>query len=92
MPLCTARALACFGSHTLTPSRNLPRSRAISRDHRGRILKLPSLLGYSLEKRYVPRVARCRLAGLPAVSALSTMALTDARFNKSVPLKDDGAR
>ena len=50
-------------------------------------MRLPALLGYSLEQRYRPRVCRCEAIGLPATHALDRMALTEERFTHSLQMK-----
>lgn len=51
---------------------------------RERIVRLPALLGYSLRKRYQPRVALCDAAGLPPDFALDRMAWSGPRFTLAV--------
>ena len=51
-----------------------------------RVCSLPALLGYSVDKRYRPRIERCQRAGVPLLRVLDRIALTDERFNASVPL------
>ena len=54
---------------------------------KARVLRLPSLLGYSVERRYRPRAARCRQAGLPVSRVLDSMAYSEARFSKMVDVE-----
>ncbi len=53
-------------------------------DVRGRVVRLPALLGYSLQQRYQPRIARCQAVGLPVTHALDRMALNEERFELSL--------
>ena len=51
---------------------------------RRRVVAQPALLGYSLERRYKERIARCLAAGLPASHALDRMSLGDVRFDQTL--------
>ena len=51
---------------------------------RRRVMGQPALLGYSLERRYRPRVARVDALGLPSAYALDRMSLGEARFEQSL--------
>ena len=55
---------------------------------RAAVLRMPAILGYSLERRYRPRAERCCRAGAPLRRVLEGITLSDARFNASVPLPD----
>lgn len=57
---------------------------------KSRVVRLPALLGYSLEQRYRPRVSRCEAIGLPVTHALDRMALTEERFTHSLQMKATG--
>ena len=51
---------------------------------RARVLKFPALLGYSLERRYQPRLRECAAAGVSPCFVLDRIALTDAKFEAAL--------
>ena len=50
------------------------------------IVSYPARLGYSLERRYRPRLRACRLAGADVEAVIRLAARTDARFCDSIGL------
>ena len=59
--------------------REIGLSRPELRDH---VLRIPAILAYSLDKRYRQRVEACRAAGVDATYVLTTITLTDGKFDK----------
>ena len=53
-------------------------------DLRARVLAAPAILGYSLERRYRPRLRVCRDAGVDSMAVLTRIAMSDERFCKSI--------
>ena len=44
------------------------------------VIKSPALLGYSLDRRYKPRIELCRRAGAPAELVVTQAKLNDVKF------------
>jgi len=53
-------------------------------DLRNCVVSFPTLSGYSLEKRYRPRLEACCTAGMDDMRVLSLITLTDISFCKSI--------
>ena len=51
---------------------------------REKVLIMPALLSYSLEKRYKPRVKLCRAAEVPVMMMVSCASQTDEKFKATV--------
>ena len=47
---------------------------------RAKVLTCPALLGYSLSRRFIPRLEACREVGADPILVLNRVTLTDERF------------
>ena len=53
------------------------------------VVAFPCLLGYSLERRYAPRIGACKEAGIDPRWVLKTISLNDAKFHTALARQSD---